>query len=274
MKRHLSVSQLNTLTRCPQQFYHRYVLGEKRPPGVALVIGKGVHAAVEKDLGAKLEWGELLPDDSIADFAADATRRLWKQDEPVRTEDDPDEGGAIDEAVKLAELHHEKVAPVVEPVALERPFVLEVPDFSFDIKGVVDVEETNVIRDTKTSAKAPSGNPATKSLQGELYTLEAKVRGHDKAFVLDHLVRGKTARYIPSHATFTENDHRSFLKRVEQFGKMVESGSFPPTDPTNWACSAKWCGWWDSCDWGARQKVTVGLIDPSRLTSRVAERRP
>lgn len=272
-KPYLSVSQLNMLTRCPEQYRRRYILGERKPPGVALVIGKGTHVASEKDLTSKMEWGELLEAEEVSDVAADATRRMWHADQPVREEGDPDEGGAVDEAVKLAGLYHAKVAPTLAPVAVERAFLLEVPDFAYDVMGVVDVETETDIRDTKTSAKAPSGNPARTSLQGELYTLEARVRGKDKGFVLDHLVRGRSPRHIISEAKFTPADHQSFLLRVEAAAKMIQAGTFPPADPTSWACSKKWCGWWDDCAWGARQRVSVGLIDPQRLTSRLTERK-
>lgn len=272
---YLSVSQLNMLTRCPEQYRRRYILGERRPPGVSMVIGKGTHAAGETDLRSKMEWGELLAAEEVADVAADATRRMWQEDEPKLEDGDPDQGGAVDEAVKLAGLYHAKVAPQVAPVAIERAFILETgPEFPFDLMGVVDVEEAGTIRDTKTSAKAPSGNPAERDLQGELYTLEAKVRtGRDKSFVMDHLVRGKSPRYIVSEAKFTPADHQSFLRRVEVASRLVQAGNFPPADPKSWACSPKWCGYWDTCAWGARQSVSVGLIDPAKLTSRLTARK-
>lgn len=272
-KPYLSVSQINMLAKCGEQYRRRYVLGQKRPPAVAQVIGKGVHASVEKDLTSKLEWGELIDDEEIPDLAADATRRMWQADEPQREEGDPDQGGAVDEAVSLARLHHGKVAPAITPVALERAFLLEIPEFPFDLMGVVDVEEPTRIRDTKTSGKAPSGNPAERDLQGELYTLEARLRGHDKVFQMDHLVRGRSPRYIPSEARYTEADHLSFLRRVEAAAAAVKAGTFLPAAPGSWACSPKWCGYWNDCAWGARQQVTVGLIDPARLTSRLTERK-
>lgn len=272
-KPYLSVTQLNMLTRCGEQYRRRYLLGQRRPPGVSQVIGKGTHAAGEKDLRSKLEWGELLEAEEVSDVAADATRRMWQEDEPVAEEGDPDQGGAVDEAVKLAGLYHAKVAPAVTPVAVERAFILELPDFGYDLMGVVDVEEPTKIRDTKTSAKAPSGNPAERDLQGELYTLEARVRGKETSFVMDHLIRGRTPRYIASEARYTDADHRSFLLRVEAAAAMVQAGAFPPADPKSWACSPRWCGYWDSCAWGARQQIAVGLIDPTRLTSRLTERK-
>lgn len=274
MKPHLSATQLAMLQRCGMQYDFRYVQGIKVPPGVQLVIGKGTHAAVEKDLRSKLEWDSLLPDDEIADLAADVTRRAWADEEPVLVDGDPDQGGAVDTAVALAQVHHRELAPAIEPVALERGFVLELPDFPFDLMGYVDVEEAGRIRDTKTSAKSPPADAADKSDQLTLYHLDATVRGAPhKTVALDYLVKTKVAKAITLESTRTPADHARLLRRVEAAAKVIETGAFTPAAPDSWCCSAKWCGYWSRCDYGAKQKISVGLIDPSRLTSRLVERR-
>lgn len=267
-KPHLSISQLNMLARCGEQYRYRYVEGIKAPPGVQLVIGKGTHGAIEKDLANKIEWGELLPDDSIADFAADATRKAWQEDAPVLGEGDPDEGGAVDTAVALATVHHRELAPVIEPVAVERKFRLELPDFPFDLVGVIDVEETTRIRDTKTSSKTPPADAAHVSDQLTMYHLEAATRGESKTVALDYLVKSKQAKALTLESTRNEQDHARLLRRVEAAAKVIQAGAFTPTTPDNWACSPKWCGYWDRCAWGSRKAVTVGLIDPARLVRR------
>ena len=99
VKPHLSVSQLSTLQKCGEMYRWRYIEGIKSPPGVALVIGKGTHAAIEQDLGNKMTWGELLPDDSIADYASDATKTAWDSDQPVLADGDPSQGEAVDTRV-------------------------------------------------------------------------------------------------------------------------------------------------------------------------------
>lgn len=273
MKPHVSVSSLSMLAKCAAQYEWRYVRGVKSPPGVASTIGKGVHAGAEADLRNKMEWGELLPEEAVKDTAADATRREWAACEPLIVDGDPDQGGAVDEAVSLAAFHHAKVAPGVEPVAIERGFRLET-ELSHDIVGYVDLETPTHIRDLKTKGKAPSGNPARESTQGELYTLETKVRtGVNKPFALDQLIRGRSVRLMQAEAKFTDDDHVSFLRRVEVSLGMIAAGSFPPTAKDSWACSQKWCGYYDRCAWGARKAVSVGLIDPARLVSRPEERK-
>lgn len=276
-KPHLSHTQIEMLSKCGYQYDFRYVQGIRSPPGVQLTIGKGVHGAVEKDLGRKMEWGGLLPDDAIADFAADATKREWEKDPPKPEEEgEPaDLGGAVDSAIALAELHHRVVAPGIEPVAVERRFMLELPDFPFDIEGQVDVEEDGVIHDTKTASKAPQADVAETSDQLTLYDLEASVRGAPaRKVVLDVLVKTKIPKALKLESYRTPDDHARFLRKVEVAAKVIQSGAFMPAPRSSWWCSKKWCGYWDRCPFGARGAVSVGLIDPARLTSRMLERRP
>lgn len=272
-KPHVSKTQLEMLAKCPAQYEQRYVLGRKRPPGVALVLGSSVHEGAEADLRSKMEHGELLDEEAVTEYAADALKRRWKEEEPVRGEDDPDEGEAVDEVVSLTAIHHRELAPLINPVAVEEIRLLET-SLSHDIMMVVDVREADAIRDLKTKGKAPPADEAKTSIQGQLETLEAKVAGRGALpFKLDFLVRGKK-KPLAQVYTPTEDDHRSVLTRVERSVALINAGAFPPAMPGSWWCSAKWCGWWSDCAWGARQRVSVGLIDPARLTSRVLERRP
>jgi len=273
-KAHLSASALGMLARCGEQYRFRYVEGIKAPPGVQLVIGKGTHAAIERDLINKQHWGSLLPDDSIADYAADAARAAWEDDEPLVQEGDPDKGGAVDTAVSLAQLHHRELAPAIEPVAIERGFLLELDGFPFDLMGFVDIEEKGRIRDTKTSSKSPQADAADQSDQLTLYHLDAVTRGLPPPVVqLDYLVKTKTPKAVSLTSKRGPEDHARFLRRVEAAAKVIEAGAFYPTGADSWACSARFCGYWSRCRWGAKQSVSVGFIDPTRLTSRIQERR-
>lgn len=265
---HLSVSALGTLQRCGYQYYFRYIKGIKSPPGVALIIGKGTHAAVESDLGNVLETGSLLPDDAIADFAADATKAAWDAEEPMRGDDEPDRDGAVDAAVSLAQLHHKEVAPAIEPVAIERGFLLELDGFPFDIKGYIDIEEPTRIRDTKTSSKAPPANAAAVSDQLTCYALSAHTRGETKTVALDYLVKTKVAKAITLESQRTADDYARFLRRMETAAEVIQSGSFLPAPADSWACSAKFCGYWENhCEFGARGRTRPIPLD--RLRSRL-----
>lgn len=278
MKPYLSNTQISMLAKCPKQYEHRYVDGIRTPPGVALVLGKGGHQGVEADLTSKLNTGELLPLEAVTQAAAEGVRQEWAKEPVALTEEEQQVGASrvlgdtVDKAVALVGLHHKVVAPAIKPVAIETGFRLELDGFPFDIIGYKDVEEVGRIRDTKFKGKAPPEDAALTSTQLTLYHLESASRGLSVEVQLDNLVATRVPKYVPQKAKRTELDHRRFLRRVELFARQIESGIFPPTDPTSWACSPKWCGYWDRCDFGAKQSVSLQVINPSRLTSQLPGR--
>lgn len=271
-KPHLSVSQLGMLARCAKQWEFRYVKGIKVPPGVAGTIGKGTHRAIELDLGQKLAWGRLLETAEVKEIARDALVAEWDREPPIVHDKDPDKGEATDLAVALATLHHTKRAPAIEPIALEQAFLIAVPGLAHDIVGVKDIETGGQIIDTKTSGKSPREDAIERSIQLPAYHLQATLAGHpEKTVVLDYLVKTRIPdiRSLPPVA-LDASDHHRFLRRVELASKVVTSGIFQPADPDkSWWCSQKWCGYWEQCEFGSRKAVSVGLIDPRRLTSRI-----
>lgn len=275
-KPHLSVHQISMLARCAKQWEFRYVRGMKAPPGVAATIGKGTHRAIELDLGQKMSWGMLLDTDELQTAARDATVREWERETPVVHDGDPDKGEATDTAVALATLHHKRRAPTIDPIALEQSFRIEVPGLPHDIEGVKDIVTPTQIIDTKTSGKRPKEDALERSIQMPAYHLAESLAGHPERTVsLDYLVKTQ----IPDlrtlgPMTFDASDHHRFLRRVELASKVVTSGIFQPADADkSWWCSQKWCGYWDACEFGARKAVSVGLIDPKTLTSRLVPHR-
>jgi hypothetical protein len=261
------------LARCELQWYHRYVLGLKSPPGVAAVIGKGTHHSVEKNLVRKMNWGVLMDREEVQQAAADGLRRAWEHEPPIVTDKDPDRGEATDMAVSLAELHHDAVAPKIEPIALEQAFLIEVPEMPYNLMGVVDIETPTHVRDTKTKGKKPSPAEVSRSPQLALYHLRSTLAGAPgKKVALDYLVKTKERQYFVHESAPDEIDHGVFLKRMEAAVASIRAGIFKPTSPSGWACSERFCGYWERCDFGARKKVAVGLIDPARLTTRLVPR--
>ena len=263
MKPHLSPSQISTFFKCGMQWYFRYVKGLKVPPGVALLTGKAAHKGAEVNLRAKLETGAALPLGAALEAARDELVASWANEPPVVDSGLLPEaamGDAIDTAVALTELHHLKVAPLIQPTAVERALRLELPG-PYDLEMQIDVEEANGVIDIKTKdGKSPSPGTAEKSTQLALYDLARKVEGHPTHFVrLDFLVRrARGATYEAQAAQLTEDDHRRALDRVDIVARSIQAGIFPPAQPDSWACSAKWCGYWENhCPHGRRQAVSA-----------------
>mgnify|MGYP001564712607 FL=1 len=48
---------------------------------------------------------------------------------------------------------------------------------------------------------------------------------------------------------------------------------FKPASTGAWECSKRFCGYWERCEFGSKKRVSVGLIDPARLTTRAIQLR-
>ena len=128
-KPHLSDSALNMLYRCAMQYFFRFQEGIKIPPGIAQVIGRSVHGSVHLDLQYKIETGRLRKLDEIQDAARDHVNRAWQEGvrlvgEELKESQKKLKGNAVDQATALCLLHHNDLAPTINPVQVESFFRL------------------------------------------------------------------------------------------------------------------------------------------------------
>lgn len=263
----LSVSGLNMLCRCGEQFRFRYIDGVKAPPGWSLIVGSGTDESVNQDLLNKINTGVLLPDEAIADVARDAVVRRWDEEE-VKLDDDLAEMGqaaarayAIDTAVLCASLHHREAAPKIAPTHVQRYWRLEVTGTPIVLSGVIDVQEgSRAIRDTKTSKKSPSPGEADNNLQLTTYALA--VRQIDGAapekVCLDYCVHTKAPKLVQLESKREDADYEHLLQRIWAAQQAIEKGAFMPAPLDAWYCSARFCGYWDRCRY-ARRPLTIGV---------------
>lgn len=262
-KPHLSVTQLEMLSKCGLQYGYRYLQGIKRAPGLGLLRGKATHASIEADLGAKIATGALLPDADIPDLTAGAFRASIERDGVALTDDEVRDGertaidAAQDLAIRLAVHHHDNDAPILRPIAVERRWRLELRGFPRDLEGIIDIQEATAVEDTKTSTKSPSAGDADVSVQLTAYACAVKVLdGAAPAELrLRTLVGGKRdTKSVVQTTTRDDEDYRRLLLRVEHAARVIETGALMPARPTDWWCSEKFCGYWGMCPFGARQR--------------------
>jgi len=274
-KPHLSFSQANTYLRCGLQWYYRYARGERRPPGVALLVGSGTHEAVERDMRSKLDTGELLEDGAPQAIASESVTRRWAEEAPVLDGEDEAAalGAAIDLAASLAACHHKHIAPHIEPTHVERELVVDSPDLGLEIVCRVDIQTATTIHDTKTAAKAPSLGDLRSAQFGLYRAAIMATDGHAPDRIqLDGLVKTKVPKAVSIVAEVTDADASAALERLGAVAAGIAAGVFLPADPTSWVCSPKFCGWYDTCPQGSRSAVAVALVDPAKL-SRVVKPR-
>jgi len=272
VKPQLHSSMLDMLSKCGVQFQRRYGYRfgvwhkeEIIMPSAALGVGMSVHYAVEADLREKIERGILLQVENVKDLARDkfteiAYSGLYLSESDANNIDEII-GAATDQAIALAELHHNECAPLITPVAVEEKFVLEMPGYPFDLAGKKDVREADAIGDTKTAKRSPASD-AAESLQMGIYALAEKVlRGKYPAMVYqDHLVKNKTPKAVRVTATPDPRWINPVLKRIERFAEIMTSvkegrQAFTPAESGSWVCTSQYCGYHATCPfWSGREK--------------------
>jgi hypothetical protein len=279
-KPNLHVSGLELLYKCGEAYYQRYVLGRKARPSVAAVIGSSTHQSVQANLQNKLSNnGAMLEVEHIKSIARDAIEDRWKgnseDDEPALTKEERATGliavkrDSIDTTIKLSVLHRLDLAPIIHPTSVERPYVVNLDGYPYNLAGKTDIEECSgdVIRDTKTAAKTPSKEEAHDSEQLTMYALLKRVV-HGKLpsrLYLDKLVKTKEVK-VETRATIrTEDDIAMQMRRIERAIDVIERGAFAPTNPANWWCSEKWCGYWPQCPF-AKRPVSVAIMNATYPT--------
>lgn len=244
--------------------------------GVHLHVGTAVHASAGADLVSKRDTDALLPDAQIPDLARDAMVHEWDSKGvmlaaeevlagPARTKAD-----AVDKSIRLARLHHRKIAPAVCPTHIEREFVLDLAGYNYQIAGTIDVQEgAEAIRDTKTTTRSPQETAAWESVQLSAYALAAWK--HDGALprraVLDYLVDTKEPKVVQPERQFPPATEEArvlacfspLLDRIAVAMRAIEAGVFLPAPADSWVCSAKYCNYWDDCRFALRP-VTIPLI--------------
>lgn len=264
-KPNLHTSAMSLLYKCGEAYRRRYVEGHRIPPGVAATIGGATHASVEADLKNKIATKALLPSEEIDSIARDAIEGRWNQevsldDEEVKLGLKAVKKESIDTTISLARIHHQQLAPVIEPIYVERPIVVELNGYPFNLASKIDIQEADAIRDTKTAAKSPNQGEADDSEQLTTYSLMRKIVDGippGKVF-LDKLVKTKVPKAVTVESVRTEADLEMQMRRFERAIEVIEKGAFVPTDPTNWQCSKRWCGYFSSCPF-SRRPVTVSM---------------
>jgi hypothetical protein len=244
-------------SRCPEQFRRRYLEGEIIPPGTALITGSSVHKSAEKDLGHKIETGELATSEDVQAVARDYVAGHFTAGDYLLQPDEKSLGkdrvrdGTIDLAVNLATLHHAEIAPAVKPVAVERKWVLELNNFPVNLGGTIDCDEGDVIYDWKTAAKSPAVGAEHQSGQATIYSFAKRVLdGIEPTFRFGYLVKLKTPKAVIRETTRTPDDFNALLRVLERVSDAIEKGVFPYAagqDPRPWICGQKYCGYYHTC---------------------------
>jgi DNA helicase II / ATP-dependent DNA helicase PcrA len=167
----LSVSQIATYIRCPQDFYYLYVLRMPLPPNPVTQYGTAIHSAIEL-LHRGLKNGTPPTLESLLEMVEQNLPTTGYVSKGTRER-------AHQQAVETTRLLYERILKAEPPIETERPFRASLPDTPLDIIGRIDavyqLENGVEIRDFKTGTgvKTPekAKQRATSSDQLALYAL-------------------------------------------------------------------------------------------------------
>lgn len=268
-------SALSTLQTCGERFRRKYIEKDYRAPSARQIRGTIVHRAARMTYQRSLDGVELPTREELADVTASEFEKTWGEGHVLA----PDEqlvdvattkANAKDFAVDLAVFHGSEVAPHILPVAVEHRITVKPRNAAIEIQGTIDlvahIPDTglDVIRDLKTTERAPKLDAAETSQQLTMYAL---IRLAEKgtipvSFVLDFLVRTPARAeksWRPLRSTRDREDIGVLVHRINAGVAAVEAGRFVPAGEDAWYCSAQWCEYHGDCPFvrrGARRPAT------------------
>lgn len=254
-KPHISNTQLSLYFNCAEAYRRRYVEGEKIPPGIALLVGTGTHKGAEHNFRQKIESRSDLPksdivEAAVAGFEAETAGGFVLSDEEESRGHKVVIGEAKDLVATLAEVHAEQQAPEYQPVAVEHPYTIEFPGASHDLLTITDlIDDRSRVTDLKTAARRKPQTEVDTSVQLTIYAAAYQLQfGHPPALVqLDTLVKTKKPGRQLLSSTRGPADFQTLLNRINVMLSGVHAGIFPPAPVGHWMCSARWCGYFQSC---------------------------
>ena len=256
----ISPSKIRLLQLCGEAFRRKYIEGERTWYGTAAAIGIATHKSAENDLTCKIDMGARLPDEAIADYAADSFELIWDTEEIELTKEEKEDKFGVhdkskDQVIRLAELHHKDLAPIINPREVERRLELEVEGFPLTLVGYADViEDNDTIRDLKTRGKTPKATDAQDDIGLQFYSVIQDANGErPQELALDVLFKTKTPKLVTVTSP-VQRDHDATLGRIERAAHIIQSGAYMPAEPTHWKCSEKFCEFFDACRWGKRRQ--------------------
>lgn len=241
-------SEIATFLKCGKQWEFRYVQGIKTPSRAALTVGSAVDAAVTYNLLEKLKTGVDLPKQAVLDAYSGNFDNL----SPDTAWGEDDAGKQKDMGVKLITLHHEVIAPRIDPASVQESFVIET-DGGYDLGGTIDLtEKSGVIADTKTAKTAYDEDAIARALQPAMYDFAYEAVNGKPAtgFRYDVLIKPTTknpARAQQILGKVTPDDREWLFDTIGQVHKAISAGVAQPAADGAWWCSKDWCPYWAMC---------------------------
>lgn len=192
--RYLSITQLKMYLRCPLQYFFRYVCGIKTPPTGGLTLGRTVHETLKQNYRRKMKTHSDLPLPDVTDIFS----HHWEREVKETVFSDGENPGKLkDQGVQLLGAYYQKIAPKVQPIEVEKEFLIDTGRTQLPLKGYIDlIDDERRIIDHKTSKRSLQKEVVDRDIQLSAYAMayRALYGKEEKAVRLDVMIRNKSPR--------------------------------------------------------------------------------
>lgn len=244
----LTQSWLNTMEACPFAANERYNKGIISPPSGSILRGKSADAAVTFGANRVIESGQ---DASLKD-KRDVAMATFEKEKPGTDFQGEDPDALEKRTLALVDLHHNQVAPTLNPLKTQE--AIKVEGLDFDLAGTIDLVEAAsggvILSDLKT-ANTSNKHKVEGAAQPALYThLYEKKFGHRPlGFRFDVLVDLKTPKVERVDGVVTNHDDGLLAYRFHvafaEWKRGLETGEWRLAEQGHWRCekTGKWCAY-------------------------------
>ena len=147
-REYISYSQIRLYQSCPRKYYYTYIENLALPINEKVFLGVVFHSVIEKYFSEKIK-GTILPIENLTElFRKEFDFKSEKQE--IRWEIPKDD--TRKRGVAFVNYFLRQVAPVIDPLMVEKELWADLPDMDVKLKGVLDLVETDFsITDFKTT---------------------------------------------------------------------------------------------------------------------------
>lgn len=258
----ISPSGFNMYRRCPKQFEFAYVLEIRNPPGFTMARGTAIHKGAEVVHKHTIDTGKLMPLPEAEQAVADS----WEQEKDEIEYWKDKEGKTVlpgtikDSAIRSFKVYYLNAVPLMHPLAAEKPFAMKIG--TVPVRGVIDLVDSvkgdyslgddpeqpppriAIPADMKNTTKVWQQQKIDFDAQMTIYSIAENTRDIRIDFLVD---QKKGTKYVGMKTTRTNNEKRLLVEDLEEAVHNIKKGIFPRCDPTSWACTDKFCGYYDRC---------------------------
>jgi len=257
----LSPSGISRYLNCPRQYEYAYVHKKKKPPGIAAAKGKALHFGAEQTHLHTIEYGKPLEKDAALAIVADKFDAELEDVDPRDLKNPEMPVGVVkDAAVFNFDVYYRFAVPKITPIAVEAPFARRIGDVP--VRGIIDLLdevdgdytlETDPdgpppriieVADLKTSKKRWTEQQIQFDMQLTIYSIIEDVETVRVDLLLD---QKKGCSYSQLRAPRSPMEKRVIVEDIQTVAQAIKMGIFPRCKPTEWVCSAKWCGYYEEC---------------------------